>query len=196
MTLSREEIEQLLPFLANDTLEGEERDAVEAAVADDPELATELQALRAIRETMQAQEVESSPGEFGLARLMRDVAKEELPTIEAANTVVRPRIWQIAAAFLMAVVIGQGVLLSGLDQQGDSYQLAGAGEAVLTVAFLPDVTEAALRNVLLDAGVEIVSGPSALGLYGLDLLEGVTLEEAEAALPAATEVAESVDRAQ
>lgn len=36
--MTRDEISSLLPFMANDTLSGEERDAVEAALANDAEL--------------------------------------------------------------------------------------------------------------------------------------------------------------
>jgi anti-sigma factor RsiW len=195
MTLSRDDIEALLPFLANDTLDGEERAEVERAVAADPALAMELAALKAIRETMQAEDMGASPGDFGLARLLRDVGKEEKATTAAPAAGSRPRFWQIAAALLMAVVIGQAVLLSG---SGDStgFELASGSEAALTVAFVPDATEAAIRATLLDAGVEITAGPSALGLYQLGLLEGVTLDEAEDALRAAGDVLESVVRAE
>lgn len=193
MTLSRDEIETLLPFLANDTLEGKERAEVESAVADDPALAMDLAALRAIRETMQSEDIGASPGEFGLARLMRDIGKEEKAMTAPPATVARPRIWQIAAALLLAVVIGQAVLLSG-SGEGTDFELAGGTDAALTVAFLPDAPEAAIRAVLLDAGVEIIAGPSALGLYQLGLLEGVTLDEAEEALRAASVVVESVNR--
>ena len=67
--MTRDEIEALLPFLANDTLTGEERQSVEAAVNADPDLLAELAALRAIRQTMQSDMVQS-PGDMGLARLM------------------------------------------------------------------------------------------------------------------------------
>ena len=195
MTMSREEVEQLLPFLANGTLEGDELIAVQEAVAQDADLAAELAALRAIRKTMQAEEIGLTPGEFGLARLMRDVGEEQQPAAVAPKSVTRPRVWQIAAALLMAVVIGQAVLLSGTGDGGGGYELAGEGGADMTVAFVPDAPEAAIRTLLLDAGVEIVGGPSALGLYQLQLLEGVTLDEAEAALRAAGDVIESLDRA-
>ncbi|MEL6204908.1 MAG: hypothetical protein AAFR47_06310 [Pseudomonadota bacterium] len=74
--LTQNEIEALLPFLANGTLEGSERTAVEGAVAADPKLDLELSALRAVRERMRAEEIQHSPGTFGLARLMRDVERE------------------------------------------------------------------------------------------------------------------------
>ena len=176
--MTRAEIEALLPFLANGSLDGEEREAVEQAVAEDEELRTELQALRAIRETMQAEEA-FSPGEVGLARLMKDV---EASTPTAANTNARPRFWQIAAAVLLAVVLGQGAyMMRGTDPGG--FELAG-GETAMTVAFAPTTSEELLRTLLLDAGVETVGGPSALGLYQIGLLDGVTLDQARAALDA------------
>ena len=64
------QIHELLAFRANGTLEGEDLATVEAALAADADLRAELAALTAIRATMQAEEVQS-PGDFGLARLMR-----------------------------------------------------------------------------------------------------------------------------
>jgi len=194
MTLPRDEVEALLPFLANGTLEGEERIQVEQAVAADAALARELEALKAIRQTMQTTKIGASPGEFGLARLMRDVDRDAQPAETTTSPVSRPLVWQIAAALLMAVVIGQAVLMSGPDDSV-GFELAGGSEAVLTVAFFPDVPEQALRAILLEAGVEIVSGPSALGLYQLGLLEGTAIDDAETILRAAGGIVESVVRA-
>ena len=188
MTLSKDEIEALLPFLANNTLEGEERTAVENAVADDPALQNELDALKAIRETMQAEDVGFSPGEMGLARLLRDV-EAETKTAPAQ----RSNLWQIAAALLLAVAVGQGIFMYANNPSGSDYVLAGDAEPIFTIAVNPDATEAELRNILLNAGVEIVSGPSALGLYGLALLDGTDLDAARTILTDATGVIESVE---
>ncbi|MCG6901835.1 MAG: hypothetical protein LJE68_04055 [Rhodobacter sp.] len=179
--MTRNEVEALMPFLANDTLADAERAEVEAAVAADPDLQRELAALRVIRETMQAEE-EFSPGEMGLARLMRSVDAE---TNIAANQPRAPRtwVWQIAASVLLAVVVGQAAFqLGGSDPGG--FELAGGDAPAFTIAFNADVAETDLRNLLLDANVEIVSGPSALGLYGLAVLEGTSSEEARALLEA------------
>jgi len=175
--MTRDEISTLLPFLANDTLEGTERAEVQDAVANDRDLAAELATLRAIRDTMQAETI-TSPSELGLARLMRSVEAETT----AANTNRRPLIWQIAAAILLAVVVGQTAYQFTDPQQPGGYQLAGDAAPTFTVAFSADTTEADMRALLLDAGVEIVSGPSALGLYALAPLEGVTLDAARAEL--------------
>lgn len=190
MTLSREEIETLLPFLANDTLEGEERTAVENAIANDPELQTELDALKAIRETMQSEDIGFSPGEMGLARLMRGIEAET-----TSAPVQRSNLWQIAAALLLAVAVWQGIFMYSGMQSDPDYVLAGDAEATFTIAINPDATEADLRSLLLDAGVEIVSGPSAIGLYGLTVLDGVDAETARATLAAATDIIETLESA-
>lgn len=182
--MNRDEILALLPFLANDTLTGNERAEVEAAVAADPELQAELAALRAIRATMQAEDA-YSPGEIGLARLMRDVQMQT-----PARAARRPLLWQAAAAVLLAVVVGQAAFLMRPGDPG-GYQLAGE-EAAFRVTIAPDTSESALRALLLEAGVEIVGGPSALGFYQLAPLDGVTLDAARAILQA-SEIIESVE---
>lgn len=192
MTLSREDAEMLLPFLANGTLEGDELAQVQEAVENDAALAAELSVLQGVRKSMQDQDVAFSPGEMGLARLMRDIE----PHQQRSVPVNRPYIWQIAAAVLLAVVIGQAVLLPTADRSGPGYELAGGGQATFTIAVRPDTTEAALRTLLLEAGVEIVSGPSAIGLYGLAVLEGTVVDDARDRLRAATNIIETLDEAE
>ncbi len=191
----RREIEELLPFLANGTLEGDEKTRVEDALQNDASLAGELAALIAMRDTMKAEEGTESPGEFGHARLMRALEKKtpvQTAPAAAAPQTSRPIFWQIAAGVLCAALLGQAVWNSGADE-GD-YILAGGGEAALTVTFNPDATEDQIRNLLLDAGVEIVGGPSALGLYELAPLEDVSLDEAASVLEDNSEILESIDR--
>lgn len=171
--MTRDEIEALLPFLANDTLTGEERQSVEAAVNADPDLLAELAALRAIRQTMQSDMVQS-PGDMGLARLMRETKAQPKPS--------RPILWQIAAGVLLAVVVGQGALMIQ-DPVSQGYELAGQASPAL-IGFAPEVTESAMRDLLLEAGVEIIGGPSALGLYKFTAIQGVTFEQASGILEA------------
>lgn len=222
MTRTRQDIEALLPFLANDTLEGDERAAVEAAIAADPGLANELQVLERTRAQMRAEPFESSPGELGLARLMRDVEREPVvqmtpaaPAEPVGNVVPlgRLRIWQVAAALVAAVAIGQFTLgpdMSGPEAgslaematqapAGDSFALAeGETGAPLDVAFRAafsaDATEGALRALLLEAGLQIVAGPSAIGLYDLAPVSAdIDLAEAAAALRGASTLVDSVE---
>ncbi|MEO8530247.1 MAG: hypothetical protein ABI459_03420 [Deltaproteobacteria bacterium] len=160
-TLDRNEVEALLVFLANGTLEGDERAAVEAAVAADVGLQQVLAALTNIRTQMQSEDLSHSPGEFGLARLMRDVGRE--PVVQAPS---RVRLWQGLAAAAIAVAVVQFAFVNS----SGTIRLAGGGTEVasgptLQVAFKADATEGAIRQLLLDLDLTIVAGPSALGLY-------------------------------
>ncbi|MFV1878023.1 hypothetical protein [Nioella sp.] len=195
--MSYQDIHELLPFRANGTLEGADLAAVDAALAEDADLRAELAALTAIRATMRAEEV-ASPGEFGLARLMRDVdAEARVAAPVAANDNVVPlsrlRIWQVAAAVVLAVGIGFNLPQIGpgsapmerAESEPAGFTLASGGAAAdFTVVFAPDATEAELRALLLEAGLEIVSGPSALGIYGLGLIDAEMSDAAFAALSA------------
>ena len=194
--MTYQELHELLPFRANETLDGADLAAVEAALAEDAELRAELAALTAIRNTMQAEEI-TSPGDFGLARLMRDVEAEAplaAPAPAAANDNAVPlmclRIWQVAAAVVLAVGLGFNLPQFGPGSAPmDSAEPAGftlaSGEgpsADFIVAFAPEATEAEIRGLLLTNGLEIVAGPSALGLYSLGLIDTDTTDAALAAL--------------
>lgn len=195
MTRTRDEIELDLPFYVNGTLGPEDKAEVERWLTEDAGLSAEASALATIRESMQAQDVQS-PGEFGLARLMRDVGREA-----AAPAPVRahqkPWLWQVAAALAVAVALGQA-LLPGSPRES-RFELAGARDlaapAALTVGFQPDATEAQIRALLLEQGVEIVGGPSALGLYALSVPEGADTQAIVGSLRAAAAIVESVEHA-
>ncbi len=207
------ERELLLPFHVNGTLTPQEAAEVEAWLAEDDDARAEAEALAAIRADMQAEEVRS-PGEFGLARLMRDVGREQATAAAApapAPLLRRPWLWQAVAAVALAAFLGQswvsvqrgaelrqaqGIGLEATARfglaSGREAPAAASGRAVLVVAFAPAATEAQIRDLLLAAGVEIVAGPSSLGLYRLS---GEDLTAAQAVLEAA-EVVESVQLAE
>ncbi|MGI3164620.1 zf-HC2 domain-containing protein [Pseudooceanicola sp. 200-1SW] len=193
MTRDRDEIEALLPFYANGTASAEERAAVEAALAEDPRLEIELAALLAIREGMQAEEVQS-PGAFGLARLMRDV-EDTAQLAPAANsaTAPRPRLWQAVAAVAVVALLGQSLWLGTRGGEA-GYGLAGGGEGGFVVAFDPDAPEGEIRTLLLSLGIEIAGGPSALGLYRL-IPPASENPEALLALLRSSDLVEDVDYA-
>lgn len=197
--MTDEQIQELLPFRANGNLSGAELEAVEAALADSAELRAELAALMAIRQTMQADEIQS-PGDFGLARLMREAeaAPVSPPAQTAANDnmvpLMRLRLWQAAAVAVLAVGIGFNLPQFGPAPEptqlsepaaSEGYRLASGGQeaaADFSVIFRADATEEDIRALLLDAGLQIVSGPSALGLYGVGLVDSGDSDAARAAL--------------
>ncbi len=167
--MDREEIEALLVFLANGTLEGEERARVEAAVAEDPALAAELEALKAIRAELQGQEMPRAPGEFGLARLMRDIDRDvAAPAPQVAANSPSP-LWRIAAVVALGLLALQTVWLGRPDDP--DVTLAGGEETrafaehTIVVTFVPSATEAEIRELLLSLDLVIVDGLGAWPLH-------------------------------
>jgi|GEM_PF-976483 len=121
--------------------------------------------------------------------------------IEALSNWLAPRgagfaMGAAAVILVQAGVIGAMLLRTPAEQEPLSGVPAinvPSGSAVLTVAFRAGVAESDLRGLLLQNHAEIVSGPSALGLYRI----AVPAAEATAALAAfaaAGTVVESVQR--
>lgn len=214
MSTNRDELELLLPFHVNGTLTPEERAEVEAWLAQDDAARAEAEGLAAIRADMQAEDV-TSPGEFGLARLMRDVGRDQAAGGGAPPQATRrPWLWQAVAAVAVAGFLGQTFwtqVMATRPGVPGGFQMAGApavvtpaptppaiplaaapapADGLLTVAFAPDATEGAIRELLLLQGLEIVAGPSALGLY---TLRAPDPEAARTALEAAAGLVESVE---
>ena len=188
-TTDREELAALMVFLANDTLDGPERDRVEAAIAADPALQDELAALRAIRFRMQEEALPYSPGAFGKARLLR--------AIEAEAPARRGWLWPAAVAAAVALL----AVHTAFVWQEDGLRLADGGVEVatgplLTVAFAGTATEADIRALLLELDLTIVSGPSAIGLYRLAARDEAAREAALARFAAEPAIVDSAEAAE
>lgn len=200
----RRTAEELLPFLVNGTLDIDERTQVRAQVATDRDLAEQAQILRRIRAQMQAEETQYSPGEMGLARLMRDLDADSRTTPEPAKVLGferRPVISALAAVIATVAVISGVNLMRGASDAPEApvyYEQASgdAADAVLTIAFRPDATQTQMTELMLNYGLVMVDGPSALGLYRVAPLDGDDLTELAARLAAETEIIETVDTLQ
>jgi hypothetical protein len=121
------------------------------------------------------------------------------PVPRPANLLHRPGVWQAVAALALAALLGQMLLAPGpLTPPDPAFRLAGGGDdtapgrAVLTVAFAPGATEAAIRALLVALDADITAGPSALGLYRLGVADP---DAAAAALRAAADIVDSVQHA-
>ncbi len=151
---------ELLPWLVNGTLEGDERRFVEQHVAGCSECRTELKILQDIRSTIQSQTLEDG-GELGLQRMLREIHK---------TSVTRPR-WLLPAAVAagLVIIVQSAMLIQSVQQLPGYAPLSGptAGEGVLQVEFMPIAKEGEIRELLYAEGVRIVDGPSAIGIYRL-----------------------------
>jgi anti-sigma-K factor RskA len=160
--LNSKEIELLLPFYVNGTLDDDERRQVEKALSEQASLRDEVTLLRQIQSQLRSKpETLNSPGEFGLKRLQQQLKSHR----QARRVSPRWRLAAIAASFLLVVQTSM-VMLSPGD---GAYQQAGEASSspLLLIAFSPQATEAEIRQLLLENQLTIVEGPSALGIYKL-----------------------------
>ncbi|MGM0982759.1 MAG: hypothetical protein ACQEXG_04940 [Pseudomonadota bacterium] len=166
--------DERLALYVNDKLEGTQRQRMQDAIADDPELAREVELLHMLKQGWQ-QDQEAPPMELGLARLKRDIQQEQsLP--EAPSPRYRgQRFWKglaLAACLVVAIQTSLVVFTGSDDTQWEL--LSGSPEPDaprLQVVFAPDTTIAQLQALLQPHAAHIVEGPGALGIYTLRLPE-------------------------
>lgn len=203
MVAAMGELNQLLPFHVNGTLDGDERAAVERALGRDAALRAEAAGLARLREAMQVQDMGQSPGAFGKARLMRDLARMEAAALEASpRAAAAPRRSAAPVTSMLAAAAIAGLFAFGVGwfsaSDDATFTLASGGTGtvaqgpVLTVAFRPDATEAQIAALLRDNRLGIVEGPTAIGLYRVEAQATANLVELAARLRAADSVIESV----
>ena len=189
----RQELSELLPFYLNGTLDNGESARVEAALADDEALRADLELLKMVQAETLSRDAGSSPGEFGLARLMRDIDIERGQAAPPRTNLV----WKLATAACFALFVATSTLL--VTSPDTMMRLAGGGTVmvhdgpVFTVAFVESATEAEIRDLLLSLELEIAAGPSALGLYTVVAADDADAARIVAALTAAPGLVESVE---
>jgi hypothetical protein len=161
------DVEQLLPWLANETLEGEEARAAEALTKQSPAAAQDLEFMRGLRTQMKAAEAGNSPGQLGWRRLQQQIARER-------GAAMRGTRWRQVAAIAAAVVILlQAAVIVQLWREPPVITAGGEG-ATLQVRFAPTANETTIRELLQQIDGTIVDGPGSLGVYH------VKIENAEA----------------
>ncbi|WP_120495527.1 zf-HC2 domain-containing protein [Kiloniella sp. EL199] len=173
----KKEIEELLPFYVNGTLEGEELEVVKKALAEDEALREECTFLESMRDEVHNQDLGISPGGFGLKRLQRDLAKEKTAQTQKIpqNDNVKSSVWRIAAFAACIMLLVQTAYVVPLWQQNNDLIAASGGNVapvrgpVLSVTFVPEAQEENIRELLLAVDARIVDGPSALGIYKLSV---------------------------
>jgi hypothetical protein len=174
-----------IPFLLNGTLSASDRDALRAAIAAEPALGRELELQRRIREAVN--QSAAVPLRSSLPQFMNRLAAESQRDVNTANgnvTSLQRKVlpmsaerrhrhgWKIAFALAASLAIIQATMLAPLLKQtgGELEPLSGPKTTAivtpnLQITFKPDATERQIRELLRAQGVELVSGPSALGVY-------------------------------
>lgn len=197
-----EALDLLLPWYVNGTLEGEERRQVEAYLERSSHARDEVELLRALRQQVKVEKIESSPGELGLQRLKRQMKQEAEQRPQdrmAGRTITVASFWRPLAVAACLVVMVQAGIMVGLGGFGTTDSgvttASGGSPAVLQVTFAPEATEQQIRDVLQQAGASIADGPTALGVYNLRLVDADTsVEEALATLRASGDVVTFAER--
>jgi hypothetical protein len=110
--------------------------------------------------------------------------------LERLQWSLTPPLARVAIGAQLVLVLGLVVALTLGDGAVDDGDGAGfvtvAGDVVgdLTVAFTPSATAEQIRTLLAANNASIVAGPTALGMYTIDLAEGVAPDEALAVMQA------------
>ncbi|WP_111642593.1 hypothetical protein [Marinimicrobium alkaliphilum] len=178
--------DEQLNLWANGRLSEAERLAFEQQMAQDPALAREAKFAMALRQQLQ-DEPATPPGELGLARLQRAIrAGRQAPP----NVQLRKNIWKpVAIAACLMVAIQTGLLLgpepwrqnNAIDVRPASGEAATAGPR-LQIVFEPTASTADIQASLRSVNGSIVAGPSALGIFQVQLPKDSAADEAAARL--------------
>jgi hypothetical protein len=180
----RDEMETLLPFYLNGTLEGAELAAVEEWLTTDPAASAALDAAEAeFSGTVAANEAIRPPAD-ALSRFARAMDAEAGPERVAASkpsnvvslwsrfrAVPAGAAWAVAAALLALVIVQQ---VSQPGGEGGGFEVAGADSDLAKapfalVTFKPDATMADIAGFLSGNGLKIVTGPNADGIFRVAL---------------------------
>lgn len=170
---SDRELAELLPWLANGTLTGEERAAVLDLVSRSPEAAQQLRLWQAVQREARRESAEAG-ADMGWRRLEKSVRQEAARGQPA-------RYWRMAAAAAAITIIGfQSLILwrieerdSGLIQLGAPTAAVTADEWLVQVRFTGAATVGQVTELLAAVEGRIVNGPSALGVYEIAVTRGV-----------------------
>jgi anti-sigma factor RsiW len=179
------DIELLLPWHAAGTLGARDRERVEAALANDPELARRYELVREeLGQTIELNESLGAPSARAMQALFAKIdAEPARPAVVSPNLGARIRdffaelsprtlAWSASAAAL-AILLQAGVIAGIVlkEKSAGGYETAAAPKSVAgdgtyaLIRFQPQATAADITNFLETNKLSIADGPSAGGLY-------------------------------
>ncbi len=183
--MTHDEVVRLLPWYVNATLEEGERRAVEDHLPACGECAREVDQLRGLAMAL-AESATDGPGAdperlSGVIGRIDGLAAPQ-PSFWDAMVAwwgVVPRPARLALAVQLALIVGLSVWGMGgwrlWERESTARTVAGPADAApqrgarIVVTFSEAAPESAIRKTILGVGGSIVSGPSALGLYTVEL---------------------------
>ncbi|MEL6687502.1 MAG: hypothetical protein AAFP97_07755 [Pseudomonadota bacterium] len=204
MTDYQDRLSLMIPASLRGELTPEDQAELDAAIAINPTLEKDFEFQKKLRDELQAQKTPVT-NELGWARLSRSIdAIENQKTADdgvdqgvyaaPANDSSRERFWKRAAVALTLVCVAQlsllGLNLGGSDSEVRYEPVTETSPlGQLKIALKPGLETEALTQVLQDRKGQIVSGPSALGLYTISFS---SMEECSEATAFLEDISESV----
>jgi anti-sigma factor RsiW len=178
---SHADVDELLPWYANGTLASDEREAVERHLDQCTRCQNELTLLREVASTAReaVAAVPAVPDRLSETFARIDQwERSKAPSLSSRiaaffDTLLHPPSvrWALAAQFVVILALGGVMLL----RPGSSYTTLSGGStgtaagARLTVTFQPAATADAIRAALRAVDANVVSGPSAAGVYVVEV---------------------------
>ena len=179
----------LLVAYVNGSASAIDRERAERLVNFDPSAAAERDALEALRATLKVPDGDT-PQMFGLERLNRDITRLQRQR-------ARVRCLRMVTAVAASLFLGVGAMLFVPGAQDTTLYRALAGKttgAQIQLRFTAAATQASIQQVLREVGAEIVSGPSAVGMYRVRLPAGADAGFVLATLRAHSDIVEFAER--
>lgn len=178
--MNKDEIIEKIPEYLNGTLSSSDNDIIKAAADRDNSIRLEIEFMKSIQEQVLLEKIES-PTEWGWARLKQNIERQRIEenkqkekTDSHSDTTttrtIKP-VWKkfaIAASFAFAIQSGYLVQQEVFNKA--DYQLLSTENLKnsIQIQFSEGTSEQAIRQLLIDTEGNIISGPSALGIYTVE----------------------------
>lgn len=163
-----DEINALIPWYVNETLQDTERQMVETHLTGCATCRQDVQGLRALAAVLQAEVPEPRVDLYArtAARLEQERVTGVMARIRELLTPVPRYALAAMAAQLVVIVALAGVILTARPYTTLSDQPGGGGPAAeFQVIFAPQATTSQMRSVLTTFNARIVDGPTSAGVY-------------------------------
>ncbi len=198
-----DKISAMIPDYLNGHLSEADRKLVEDSAANNSVIAADLEFQSRLKDAVKTPRDEFEPGDLDWARLSKAMTAEpqnlSLGMSDVANDRAgTPKFWRYAAVLLAVLAIGQaGVLGSIAINESSEPQYVTVSEAVTSsysskVGFVDNLTVKEMNEIVFLVGGNIISGPSALGLYDIDFSSKEACDEAYKMLQLRAEKIETI----